>query len=414
MTEENRWLTDQWWTTPHNFSDEVRQQFSLPDKIYIHDVTLRESMQSPRVYFTPEEKIRIAKALDKLGVYSIEIGMYMSEVEKEVTRKLIKMQRSGEIKPKVVPLIHWNETDVDAALECGAERVILSQSINPWAAKNLHNVSETELIERLSRIISYAKNAGLYITTQIYDTYRAPLEFLERATKTIVLEAGADSVAISDTRGCALPWTVTAMVRKIKSWIPGTPLEHHGHNPFGLATAVMLAAATGGAEVLHTSINNLGESVGNAATEEVAIACELFLGIKTGINLEQIYPVCNLVAELSKHPIARNKPITGENMFITGSGQVAWRNLKFSKTERPFENMAFLPEVIGKKGMIEAILGVGCGKTIIRDRLDSLGISATEQQLDEIVDKVKEEARLLKWSVSDIQFDEIVKEVLGK
>jgi hypothetical protein len=108
MTEENRWLTDQWWTTPYNYSDEVRQQFSLPEKLYIHDVTLRESMQSPRVYFNPDEKIRIAKALDRLGVYSIEIGMYMSEVEKGVTKQLINMQRSGEIKTKVVPLIHWN------------------------------------------------------------------------------------------------------------------------------------------------------------------------------------------------------------------------------------------------------------------------------------------------------------------
>jgi hypothetical protein len=82
----NRWLTDKWWLSPYNWVDEVRQQFALPERVSIHDVTLREAMQSPRVCLRPEEKIRIARALDKLGVDSIENGAYMSELEKEVTK----------------------------------------------------------------------------------------------------------------------------------------------------------------------------------------------------------------------------------------------------------------------------------------------------------------------------------------
>ena len=415
MTNENRWLTDKWWLSPYNWVDEVRKEFTLPERVYIHDVTLREAMQSPRVSLRPEEKIRIAKALDKLGVDSIENGAYMSEVEKEVTKELVKMQRGGEIKAKVIPLAHWTEQDVDIALETGADRVLISQTVNPWIVRALYNMDEKGIIEKLTKVISYAKRNRLFVIAQVYDTYRAPLEFLERMIKTIVLEGGADNVAISDTRGFALPWTATYLVRKVKSWVPQTPIEHHGHNDYGLVTALMTGAVVGGAEVVHTSINCIGERVGNAATEEVAMVLALLLGVKTGIHLEQIYSTCQLVAELTKHPIARNKPIVGENMFLSGSGQVIWRHGKLSQTDRPFADMAFDPQVIGKGGeMLEVVLGVGCGKTIVKDKLQKMGIRASEEQAEEIVQRVKEEAYILKWSLTDAQFEEIVKNVLEK
>lgn len=415
MTNQNKWLTDKWWLSPYNWIDEVRNQFTLPQRVYIHDVTLREAMQSPRVCLRPEEKIRIAKALDKLGVYSIENGAYMSEVEKEITKELVKMEQKGELKTKVVPLVHWSENDVNIVLEIEAERVLISQTINPWMVKVFYNMEEQDIIKRLTQVISYAKKNGLFVIAQIYDTYRAPLEFLERVVKTIVYEGGADSIAISDTRGFALPWTATYLVRKIKSWIPKTPIEHHGHNDYGLVTALMAAAVVGGAEVIHTSINGIGERVGNAATEEVAMVLELLLGVNTGINLKEIYSTCRLVAELTKHPIARNKPIVGENMFISGSGQVIWRHWKLTNTDRPFADLAFDPIVIGKKGeKLEAILGFGCGKTIVKERLERMGISASEEQIGEIAQRVKEEAYFLKWSLTEDQFEEIVKSVMDK
>lgn len=414
MTNDSPWLSDDWWLSPYNHVDDVRRQFTLPRQVRIHDVTLRESMQSPRVCLRPEEKIRLAKALDRLGVYSIENGAYMSEAEKEVTKELVQMQRRGQIKAKITPLVHVTERDVDIALDTGADRVLISQSINPWINKEVYGLGENDVIDKLTRVISYAKKSGLLVIAQVYDTYRAPLDFLERALKTFVFEGGADHLAISDTRGFALPWTVVYLVRKVKSWIPTTPIEHHGHNDYGLATAMMLAAVVGGAEVVHTSVNNIGERVGNAATEEVAMALELLLGVPTGIDLKHIASTCELVAELTKHPIARNKPIVGENMFMTGSGQVVWRHKKLAKTDRPLADGAFAPRVIGKGGDgLEAILGIGCGKTIVADKLEQSGILASEDQIAEIVRQVKEEAAIIKWSLSDAQFDDIVKSVLS-
>lgn len=415
MTKDTPWLTDDWWLSPYNHVDEVRRQFTLPRRVHVHDVTLREFMQSPRVYLRPEEKITVAKVLDRLGVYSIENGAYMSEAEKELTKELVDMQRRGELKAKIIPLVHVSERDIDIALETGADRVLISQSINPWINEKVYGLGEADAIGKLTRVISYAKKNGLAVIAQVYDTYRAPLDFLERALKTFVFEGGADHIAISDTRGFALPWTVVYLVRKVKSWIPTTPIEHHGHNDYGLATAMMIAAVVGGAEVVHTSVNNIGERVGNAATEEVAMALELLLGVATGIDLKHIASTCELVAELTKHPIARNKPIVGENMFMTGSGQVVWRHKKLAETERPFADSAFAPRVIGKGGDgLEAILGIGCGKTIVADKLEKSGIVATEDQIAEMVRLVKDEAAITKWSLSDSQFDDIQKSVLAR
>jgi methanogen homocitrate synthase len=122
---QNKWLTDKYWISPYNFEEEVRSSFNLPERVYIHDVTLREAQQSPGVCLRPEEKIRIAKSLDNLGVDSIENGSYMSEIEKEVTRKLVKMNKEGEIKAKITSLAHWTERDIDIALECGVDRVLI-------------------------------------------------------------------------------------------------------------------------------------------------------------------------------------------------------------------------------------------------------------------------------------------------
>lgn len=413
MKTDCPWQSEDWWLSPYNHVDEVRQQFTLPPKVQIHDVTLRESSQSPRVCLRPDEKIRVAKALDRLGVYSIENGAYMSDAEQELTTELVRMHRQGELRAKITPLVHVSERDVDIALATKADRVLISQSINPWINKEVYGIGEDETVSKLTRVISYAKKNGLRVTAQVYDTYRAPLDFLERAIKSFVYEGGADQIAISDTRGFALPWTVVYLVRKVKSWVPTTAIEHHGHNDYGLATAMMLAAVVGGAEVVHTSINGIGERVGNAATEEVAMALELLLRVPTGIQLQHITATCELVAELTKHPIARNKPIIGENMFMTGSGQVMWRHKKLAKTDRPLADGAFAPRVIGKDGDgLEAILGIGCGKTIVAEKLEKRSVSATDEQIAEIVRRVKDEASITKWSLSDSQFADILKGVL--
>jgi 2-isopropylmalate synthase len=198
-------------------------------------------------------------------------------------------------------------------------------------------------------------------------------------------------------------------VRKIKEWVPGTPVEMHAHNDLGLATASMLSAVAAGASAVHTSINCLGERAGNAATEEVAMGLELLLGVKTGIRLDRLYPVAQMVAEMTKVPIAFNKAVIGYNEFAVESGMVVYMQDHMASNHVPY--MAYLPEMIGRKDR-DIVLGKMTGAYAVDKKLKELGITATKDQVKEITRRVKAESSLRKWSISMNDLDVIAHDVL--
>jgi 2-isopropylmalate synthase len=245
-----------------------------------------------------------------------------------------------------------------------------------------------------------------------WDDYLAPLPFLERLYKSLVYNAGVDHVVIADTHGFGLPWTTVYIIGKMREWIPGIPIEMHAHNDYGLATVDMIAAVVGGAEVVHTSINALGERSGNAATEEVALDIEMMLGLDTGIKLDRIYPVCRLVSDLTKIPIPMNKPVTGDNQFSFESGMVVDSIERLSKTDRYFAPFICVPEMIGRKKGYNIVLGKMTGKTAVAKKLEELGIPATKEQITEVVQAVKNEGSIRKWSITDDIFESIARRII--
>lgn len=401
-------LTDKYWITDFNYLDEVRQQFNLPDRVYIHDVTLREAEQAPHVALRPDEKIRIFKALDDMGVHSVEVFPIISSEDMELSKELVKMPRNA----KVFFLCRWNEKEVDFALEAGADGVIIECAGNPWLNKVFFGMSEDDVIERLVRVAAYAKKNGIFTTTMPWDDYLAPMPFLERMYKSLVNDAGVDHVVIADTHGFGLPWTTAYIVGKLREWVPGTPIEMHAHNDYGLATVAMLSAVVGGASVVHTSINALGERSGNAATDEVVIDVELLLGLNTGIKLDRLYPVSCLVAELAKIPIPLNKPVIGDNQFTFESGMVVDSIERLKDTDRPFAPFVCVPEMIGRRKGYNIVLGKMTGKTAVAKKLEELHLSATKEQIAEIVQAVKREASIRKWSIPDDIFETIARGIL--
>lgn len=401
-------LTDKYWITDFNYLDEVRQQFNLPDRVYIHDVTLREAEQAPHVALRPDEKIRIFKALDDMGVHSVEVFPIISSEDMELSKELVKMPRNA----KVFFLCRWNEKEVDFALEAGADGVIIECAGNPWLNKVFFGMSEDDVIKRLVRVAAYAKKNGIFTTTMPWDDYLAPMPFLERMYKSLVNDAGVDHVVIADTHGFGLPWTTAYIVGKLREWVPGTPIEMHAHNDYGLATVAMLSAVVGGASVVHTSINALGERSGNAATDEVVIDVELLLGLDTGIKLDRLYPVSCLVAELAKIPIPLNKPVIGDNQFTFESGMVIDSIERLKDTDRPFAPFVCVPEMIGRRKGYNIVLGKMTGKTAVAKKLEELQLSATKEQIAEIVQAVKREASIRKWSIPDDIFETIARGIL--
>ena len=408
MAEETfKTFADNYWVTEHNFYPEVRSQITLPKEVRIHDVTLREAEQSPHVVLRPEEKIRIYEALDELGVYSVEFFPIISEEDKELAKELVKRRR----KTKIYFLCRWYKDEVDFALKCGVDGVVVEGAGNTDFGRIVLNTSPDEMYKNFVETTRHARDNGLFTAVMPWDSNRGSIEFMERVYKGVVNEGGANHVVIADTFGCALPQATTWYVRKLMEWVPGIPVEMHAHNDFGMATSIMLSSVAAGATGVHTSINSLGERAGNAATDEVALGIELLLGMKTGVRLDLLYPVAQLVAELTKIPVARNKPVTGDNEFTCESGMVAYCIDKFAKSH--VSSQAYNPELIGRDGY-NFILGKMSGAYSVAMKLKEAGIEATKEQVADITELVKAEGTMRKWSLTESDLKTIAKTYFAK
>ena len=130
MSDRGKWLTDKYWVTEFNYFEEIRNQFTLPERVYVHDVTLREAEQTPHVVMKPDEKLAIYEALDDLGVYSVELLPIISSDDREVARELVRMRKRR--KAKIVFLCRWDEKEVDFAAENGADGVVVECPGSPF------------------------------------------------------------------------------------------------------------------------------------------------------------------------------------------------------------------------------------------------------------------------------------------
>jgi isopropylmalate/homocitrate/citramalate synthase len=401
-------LTDKYWMSPFNFLDEVRDQLTLPvdNRVYIHDVTLREAEQAPGIVFKTDEKIAIAKALDEMGVRSIELFPVVSDEDAALVTELIKMKLNAE----VVCLARWLKEDIDVVLKCGAREVLVESNVNPWTLNQLWGLSEDDIIKKFTEAAKYAKSTGLIVSVMPWDAFRAPLSFLERLYKELVYTAGVDRMTIADTSGVGIPWATAHIIRKLREWAPHTPIEMHAHNEMGLATTAMLSAVVGGASYVHTSMIGLGHRGGNAATEEVIMALELLLGVDTGIRLDRIYPTALLVSELAKFPIVVNKPIVGENLFRYEAGLSVFIFEKVKAAGRPFAYVPFMPELIGRRNY-EFVLGKMSGNNSIKLKAANLNIELTEAESKAVTAMVKTESILRKAIITDDIFIELVRKV---
>jgi len=402
-------LTDKYWVTPYNFVDEVRDQFDLPERLHIHEITLREAEQAPGVVLKADEKIAIAQELEKLGVYSMELFPAVSEMDQEVVRTLVGMNLNA----KVVCLARCLKEDVDVAGACGSKHLVIENNANPWSCNAVWNASEEDMIRGFVDTVSYAKKNGYFVTCMPWDAFRADLGFLERLYKSIVFDGGADRITLVDTSGNSLPWATMFLLKKLREWIPGVPLEFHAHNEFGLAAAAMVSAVASGVSVVHTCMNGLGNRGGNAATEEVAVAAEVLLGVPTGLRLERLKPTSELVETLTRVSIPPHKAILGDNLYTYEGGIGIFMLQKMKEKGRPTGYVALAPELVGHKGY-EFVLGKNSGRTAVRLKLDELGIKVTDDNLKKITVRVKEESVVRKGGVSMDLLKDITAAVTGR
>ncbi len=397
-----------WWVSPFNFVEEVRGELR-GKKVTIHDVTLRDGEQTFGVAFSPEERVRIAEALDQLAIPRIEVGMPPASPDiREGIRQVVKRN----LKAEIIAFIRTMKDDIDKSIDCGVKSVILEHITNPYACESAYGLDQSQVIDRIVSSILYAKGKGLHTMFMGWDFTRGDdLDFIREVYTAIAQQARPASIVVVDTLGVALPRAVGFIFRKLGEWIPGIPLEFHTHNEFGLANACALEAVAAGATCIHTAFNGLGERTGNAATEEVAMMLDLMTDVQTGIRLDLLMDVSLLVENLSRRQVAKNKPIVGRGLFDmeTGIGVDLYRKMQASGFDLGIQ--PFAPELVGQEP-VKLVLGKNSGTATVEYFLDQLGRKATEDQVKEITDRVKREGRIQRALLTQSQFETICKEVL--
>lgn len=376
--------------------------------VLFSDTTLRDGEQMPGATLEPDDKLRIALALEALGVHSLDAGFPASSEQDAVAiRKMVGVVK----RPVLTALCRTVRSDVDAAEAAldGQPKhkrgVSLFVGTSPLHRQYKLQKSEAEILSLISDTVGYAASKFDIVAFSPEDASRTELPFLCRCYQTAI-EAGATTVGFPDTVGCLTPEKARDYLRAIQDGVPSierTLIAVHFHNDLGLAVANTLACIAEGAHVVQCTINGIGERAGNASLEEVAMALKLHpdqYGRTMRIDTTKLVPLCRLVAELTGCPLPLNKPVAGETVFATEAGIHQDGLLKHPDTYLPFR-----PELVGG-GPIRLILGRHSGRRAVAHRLEQLGLSADDVSVSSVLDQLKlapkgaiiDDATLQSWS----------------
>lgn len=376
-------------------------------RIRIFDTTLRDGEQAPGASLFPEEKIRIARQLAKLGVDIIEPGFPISspgdfQAVRQISRELQHVEICGFARAV--------KADIDAAVRA-TEDAQLRRIHMFLSSSDIHldfqlRKSRQQVVEMARSMVAFAKRFVERIEFSPMDATRTGDEFLFEVLEAVIAE-GATIINIPDTVGYALPEEYGSMFRRVRAGVRGgdqVEYSAHCHNDLGLAVANSLAAISAGVTQVEVTMNGVGERAGNCSLEELVMAIETrkeTLGVETGIVHEEIYNTSRMISRLMNVPIAFNKPIVGRNAFQHEAGIHQDGLLKNRST---YEIMD--PEKLGiPRSMI--ILGKHSGRHALKHRVSQYGIELNTEELEALYTRFKEKADEQKI-VTDDQLMEIV------
>ncbi len=375
---------------------------ALKGKVIIDDTTLRDGEQSAGVVFANQEKIRVAKLLDEIGVQQIEAGIpTMGGDEKEAIKKIVKMNLKASI-------LGWNRAvvkDVEHSLDCGVDAVALSISASDIHIKYKLKKDRNWVLKSVEESTKFAKKHGLYISVNAEDASRADKKFLLKFAQ-VAKDFGADRLRYCDTLGIMGPYQTYTIVKEIIAEI-GILVEMHTHNDFGMAMANALSGVEAGATIVNTTVNGLGERTGNAPLEEVVMALKYIYNIDLGFATERFRELSEYVAQASGREIPDWKPIVGNNVFAHEAGIHADA---VYKDPRNYE--VFTPEEVGMERRI--IIGKHSGTSTVIEVLKKHEIKVSKEEAAKILVRMRETAVALKRALTEMELVYIYQDYLAE
>ncbi|WP_373741934.1 2-isopropylmalate synthase [Neisseria sp.] len=357
-----------------------KQNMDTNNRVIIFDTTLRDGEQSPGAAMTKEEKVRIARQLEKMGVDVIEAGFAAAspgdwEAVHEIAKTLTKAT--------VCSLSRAVERDIRRAGEAVApapkKRIHTFIATSPIHMEHKLKMKPKQVIEAAVKAVKIAKEYTDDVEFSCEDALRSEIDFLAEICGAVI-EAGATTINIPDTVGYSVPHHTEAFFRELIAKTPNggkVIWSAHCHNDLGLAVANSLAALKGGARQVECTVNGLGERAGNASIEEIVMALNVrrdVFGLETGIDTTQIVPASKLVSTITGYPVQPNKAIVGANAFAHESGIHQDGVLKHRET---YEIMS--AESVGWTAN-RLTLGKLSGRNAFKTKLADLGIELDSEE----------------------------------
>ncbi len=403
------WKTDQWFTSPWNFVDEVKASHNFAKRIQFHDVSLRDGEQQARLVFTKDQKVALAEKLAEVGIHRIEAGMpAVSPQDAEAIKEIVKRN----LGPQIYSFARCMKEDVQRSVDCGVKHIVMEVPASEHIIKYAYKWDLERAVALSVEATQYAKSQGLYTVFFPIDGSRADMKWFLDLIERVATEGHMDALVCVDTFGGLAPSACGYLIRKIKERIPNKPIEVHFHDDFGIGAANTILALAAGADVAHTTISGIGERAGNAPYEDVALTLLTMYGIDTGLKYNKFYPVSKFMREITGLNIRQNQGIIGDDLAKIESGIVAGWYYN-AKDVAPLELSPYRYALTGHPDA-EIVIGKHSGLITVDMTLDRVGLKATDQQKAEILTKVKEQAHVKHGLLTLEEFTQIAQRVLGK
>jgi isopropylmalate/homocitrate/citramalate synthase len=380
------------WTSDLNKLDVVRSTFDRSKKVRFYDTTLRDGEQAVGVVFNPDEKFEIACALSDMKVGRIEAGFpRVSEADSSAVKRIVEAGLESEI---------WGfsravKADLDALIELGIKQTLIEISTSDIKME-AYGFTREIVLQRVAEGVRHAVNNGMKVLFFPVDSTRSDLDFL-REVYSIAIDSGASEVAVVDTIGACAPEAVEYLVSEVREWIGDRmPLHFHGHNDFGLGTALAIAAVRGGADWIQGTVNGIGERAGNSDICEVALALSCLYDVPVELDLTQARKVSALVQKAANYRVDGWRPVVGDNLFTRESGAVA-NQFHIPEAIEPYS-----AELVSAPRRI--VLGKKSGLSSIKLKVQELGIDLPEERFPELLAQVKRDATAAGRLMTDDEF----------